>query len=95
MTLTAEQINQAQQAGNREYARAYGTGKLPADCSDAYRAAYDATAAAIVEALERAASEAGVTAEWLTPQEVAQLEERTSEQSGIVEHYDSHTEGHW
>lgn len=45
-------------------------------------------------ALRCAAAQVGVKAEWLTPKEVAMLEARTAECSGIVEH-DDVTAGMW
>jgi hypothetical protein len=42
MTHTAAQITAAQQAGNKAWARAYGLGKDPEQCADAYRAALEA-----------------------------------------------------
>jgi hypothetical protein len=39
---TAEQIRDAQQAGNKAWARAYALGKDPEQCADAYRDALNA-----------------------------------------------------
>jgi hypothetical protein len=55
------------------------------------RADYALTTAA---QLAQAADEVGVTAEWLTPRQVAWLETMTAEQSGIVEHDDA-SAGMW
>ncbi len=48
-----------------------------------------------IAALYDAATSAGAEAEWLTPEQVARLEAMCDEQGGIIEHYDSATEGAW
>lgn len=103
MTLTDVQIKQAQEAGNEAWEAV--PPYLPGDQYHAYRAAYDASIAAAIElftrsadaieALDHAADQVGVTAAWLTPREVAMLEARTAECSGITDEYSSSTEGHW
>ena len=63
MTPTQEQIKQAQEAGNEAMDSAlWYDMATPEQAYDAYRAAY---------ALALAAAEVGVTAEHLTPREVA------------------------
>ena len=59
------------------------------------KAELNAERAAMIERdMQAAAHEAGVTAEHLTPREVAMLEARTDEQSGIVDH-DDWNQGAW
>ncbi len=48
-----------------------------------------------IAALYDAATSAGAEAEWLTPEQIAQLEAMCDEQGGIIEHYDSANEGAW
>jgi hypothetical protein len=85
MTHTAAQITAAQQAGNKAWARAYGLGKDPEQCADAYREALEAEYASTTPAGWFV--NPAVTLDELADGIIAEMEARTAETAAEAPDY--------